>query len=80
MSEQKKVSSNRLGNYVRLFISGHLHVALDTSKLVGFQTWWYNENFQYVEYYFKDGSRMKTEYNSEDLWYEILGVLADLSI
>lgn len=76
----KRVTSETYGNFFRILIHGNLHLAVDTTKLIGLQTWYYNPNFMYVEYYFKDGTKMKSEYNSEDLWMEVVKELNNITV
>lgn len=58
---------------IKIFFDDVLHLRFNKDKLLGFQSWVYDEKF-IIEYYLVGGS-IETEYNNKEKWKKILKLL-----
>lgn len=64
--------------WISIYINDVLHVLLDRSMFIGIQSWLEGDDKYVIEYYFKEGASITTEYNSKDKFEFILRELDSL--
>lgn len=71
------ITSERKYEQLRVYINGVLHLHLKLLDLIGFQSWIHGSNEYYIEYTFKDNTKITSAYQSKNMWMEILQHLSD---
>lgn len=62
----------------KIYVDGALHVLFYPKRIESIQSWRQDESY-YIEYSFRDGGKLKSEY-SFDMWKSVLALLDSLSI
>jgi len=65
---------SKKGEFYRIFINGHLHLAVRKSDVIAVQSWIATGTTDCpytIEFYLKSGN-IKLEYDTEEKWKEIL--------
>lgn len=77
------ITSNKdalLSNYLKIYINGILHLAINRQKLDNIQTWKNDTNDQsvyYLELFYKNGTRVMAEYNNIEKFQSIIKLIDD---
>lgn len=75
MKYEKKaltVNTTTTGRYLKVFINDLPHVVLELKEIDGFQSWKHSKDWYCIEYYMKNNSTVLCEYDSYELWINIL--------
>lgn len=60
--------------YIKIYINDLLHVYFKSSNLVHIQTWVADSKFA-IEYTFREGENLFSEYDEIDKWKEVIKLL-----
>lgn len=77
------ITSNKdalLSNYLKIYINGILHLAINREKLDNIQTWKNDTNDQsvyYLELFYSNGTRVMAEYNNVEKFQTIIKLIDD---
>lgn len=70
--KKSRIKVDAVANHFKLYIDGLIHLSFKQGDLIGFQSWMNATNWYSIEYTFKNGSTIISDYTSCDLWKEIL--------
>ncbi len=70
-----KITCQINANSLRIYVNGLLHVAVKRSSLVGVQSWKERDGEWWIEYRFTSQQSLKSMYDTEDKWKQILALL-----
>ena len=77
---KNKVTAKKDFRSFRVYIDGLLHMCVPTQEFAGLKTWVDGDDncTYFIEFNLKSGGLLTTEYESKELWVEILKQLDDI--
>lgn len=69
-----------LSNYLKIYINGILHLAINRERLDNLQSWKNDTNDQsvyYLELFYTNGTRVMAEYNDIEKFTRIMKIIDD---
>lgn len=72
-----KITSEKKGAYLRIYINGSLHLQLRLPDLVSVHSYIDKSLVFYIEYYFVRTDKMVTTYWEREPWIEMLKILEE---
>ena len=73
-----EINHKRKYEQLKIYINGLIHLNIKLLDLLGFQTWIHGEKEYFVEYYYKDGSKITTAYGEKDIWEKVLKIIEEI--
>lgn len=74
MAGKLKYAITTKGGFLKIFINGILHIAIEQNKLIGVQSWKMGSGFYIIRFY-TPTRKITCEYDSYEKWEKILGLL-----
>lgn len=70
-----KLTFQRNHNQLKIYFGEIIHLQLRLENLNGFQSWIDGPKEFYIEFYFSDGSTIKSVYENKNNWIKVLKCL-----